>query len=150
MLFMIGLMQAGQELIKGQMWHVGCSLSRPHLELDTLKVTEWFPNNFVKLNESKCNLMIFVAKRDTEITFKIGEAYIKESRMQTLLGITTDRSFSFKTNVKTLCRQASQKTSRSCPHILLHVHRTIKAVIESIFNLNLTIVHLFGCSVTEL
>ena len=41
-------------------------------------------------------LMIFGAKRDTEITIKIEEARIKESEEQNLLGITVDQSFSFK------------------------------------------------------
>ena len=27
-----------------------------HLE-DALKIVEWFPNNFMKLNEDKCHLM---------------------------------------------------------------------------------------------
>ena len=63
----------------------------------------------MKLNEDKCHLMIFVAKRDTKITFKIGEACIKESKELSLLGITLDQSFSFKTHLKTLCRKGSQK-----------------------------------------
>ena len=39
----------------------------------------------MKLNEDKCHLMICGAKRDTEITVKIGEACIKESREQTYI-----------------------------------------------------------------
>ena len=30
-----------------------------HLENDALKITEWFPNNCMKLSEDKCHLMIF-------------------------------------------------------------------------------------------
>ena len=33
-----------------------------HLENGALKVTEWFPNNYMKLNKDKCHLMIFGAK----------------------------------------------------------------------------------------
>ena len=66
-----------------------------HLERDALKITEQFSNNFMKLNEDKCHLMIG-AKRDTEITIKIGEACIKESKEQRLLGITLDQSFLLK------------------------------------------------------
>ena len=51
----------------------------------------------------------FGAKRDTEITIKIGEAPIKESKEQNLLGITLNQSLSFKTPVKDLCRKANQK-----------------------------------------
>jgi len=69
-----------------------------HLESDTLKITEWFPNSFMKLNEDNRHLMIFGAKRDTEITIKIGEARVKESKEQNLLCITLDQSLSFKTH----------------------------------------------------
>ena len=53
-----------------------------HLERDALKITEWFPNNVMKLNEDKCHLMKFGLKGDTEVTIKIGEACIKESKEQ--------------------------------------------------------------------
>ena len=33
-----------------------------HLENDALKITEWFPNNYMKLNEDKCHLMILVRR----------------------------------------------------------------------------------------
>ena len=32
------------------------------LENDALEITKWFPNNYMKLNEDKCHLMIFGAK----------------------------------------------------------------------------------------
>ena len=51
----------------------------------------------MKLNEDKCHLMIFGAQRDAEITVKIGEACVKESREQGLLGIKLHQLFSFKT-----------------------------------------------------
>ena len=81
-----------------------------HLENDALKITEWFPNNFMKLNEDKCHLMIFGAKGNNEISIKIGEACVKESKEEKLLGITFDRSLSFKQHVRTLCKKAGQKS----------------------------------------
>ena len=53
--------------------------------------------------------MIFGAKRCNETTIKIGEACVKESTEENLLGITFDQSFSFKQHVKALCKKASQK-----------------------------------------
>ena len=47
--------------------------------------------------------MAFVAKRDTEMTIKIGEACIRESKEQSLPGVTLDQSFSFKAHFKTIC-----------------------------------------------
>ena len=79
-----------------------------HLENDALKLTEWFPNNLMKLNEDKCHLMIFGAK-ENEVSIRIGAACLKETTWENLLGITFDRSLSFKQHVKTLCKKASQK-----------------------------------------
>ena len=80
-----------------------------HLERDALEITEWFPNNFMTLNEGRCQLMLFGAQQDTEITIEMGEACIMESKKQSPLGITLDQSFSFTTHLKTLCRKANQK-----------------------------------------
>ena len=80
-----------------------------HLENDVLKITEWFPNNCIKLTEDKCHLMISGAKGSNKTTITIGEARVKESTEANLLGITFDLSLSFKEHVKALCTKASQK-----------------------------------------
>ena len=80
-----------------------------HLENDALKITEWFPNNFMKLNEDKCHLMIFGAKGSNEISITIGETCVKESTEENLLGITFDQSLSFKQHVRALCKKTGQK-----------------------------------------
>ena len=80
-----------------------------HLENDALRITEWFPNNFMKLNEDKCHLMSFGAKGNNEISIRIGEACVKESTEENLLGITFDQSLFFKHHVKALCKKAGQK-----------------------------------------
>ena len=91
-----------------------------HLENDALKITEWFPNNFMKLNEDKCHLMIFGEKGNDEISIKIGEACIKENTKGNLLGITFDQSLSFKQHVKNLCKKAGRKTTCSCQSFSLY------------------------------
>ena len=78
------------------------------LDNDVLVISEWFPNNRMKLNEDKCHLMIFCGKSN-EVSAKIGEASVKESKEEKLLGIIFDQTFSFKQHVKTLCKKASQK-----------------------------------------
>ena len=93
-----------------------------HLENDALKITEWFPNNFMKLNEDKCHLMIFGAKGNNEISIKIGETRVKESTEENLLGITFDQSLSFKQHVRALCKKGWPKTPCSCQNITLHGH----------------------------
>ena len=73
-------------------------------EHDALKITEWFPNNSMKLSEDKCHLIVFGKRRGNETTIKIGDASVKESSEENLLGITFDQSHSFKEHVKTLCK----------------------------------------------
>ena len=87
-----------------------------HLEHDTHKITEWFPNNYMKLNVNDCHIIFFWMKGDNEITIKIAESCVKESRKENFLGITFDKSLSFKKHINTLCRKASQKL-----HALAHI-----------------------------
>jgi len=56
------------------------------LENNTLALSEWFPNNRMKLNKDNCHLMIFGGKSD-EVSVKIGEANMKESKEEKLLWI---------------------------------------------------------------
>ena len=49
------------------------------LENDALVISEWFPNNRMKLNEDKCHLMIFGGKSN-EVSVKIGEASGKKAK----------------------------------------------------------------------
>ena len=53
----------------------------------------------MKLNEDKCHLMIFGRKSD-EVSIKIGEANVKESKEEKLLGIIFNQTLSFKQYVK--------------------------------------------------
>ena len=62
----------------------------------------------MKLNEDKCLLMISGGKSN-EVSVKIGEANVKESKEEKLLGIIFDQTLSFKQHFKTLCKRASQK-----------------------------------------
>ena len=70
------------------------------LENDALAISEWLPNYRIKLNEDKCHLMIFGGKSN-EVSVKIRDANVKESKEEKLLGITFDQTLSFKQHVKT-------------------------------------------------
>ena len=63
----------------------------------------------MKPNEDICHLMVFDAKGGNEIAIKIGEACVKESTEEDLLGVTFDQSLSFNEHAKTLCRKAGKK-----------------------------------------
>ena len=61
----------------------------------------------MEINEDKCHLMIFGGKSN-EVSVKIGEADVKESKEEKLLGIIFDQTLSFKLHINTLCKKATQ------------------------------------------
>ena len=62
----------------------------------------------MKLNDDKCHLMIFGSTTNFT-TIKIGNAEIKESYSEKLLGIIFDKKLSFKQQFEDLCKKANQK-----------------------------------------
>ena len=78
------------------------------LEQGANRLTAWFPENYMKLNEDKCHFILFGASNE-RANVHVGEAQIEESGEEKLLGITLDKKLSFKNHVKTLCKKASQK-----------------------------------------
>ena len=58
-------------------------------------IVKWFSDNFLKLNDDKCHLMIF-GEKSTEATVTIGNSKINESDYEKLLGVTFDKKLSFK------------------------------------------------------
>ena len=78
------------------------------LETDALVLSKWFPENFMKLNEGKCHLLTFGTRQD-DIKITVGEAIVKESSEEKLLGVTIDKNLNFKSHVSNLCKRASQK-----------------------------------------
>ena len=78
------------------------------LEQDVVITREWLKNNYMKLNEEKCNLINF-SKSNINTSLKIDNTTIKPSKEQKLLGISVDKNLSFKGHVESLCKKASQK-----------------------------------------
>ena len=76
------------------------------LELTTNNLFEWFKNNHMKANADKCHLLV---TRDTDVTAKIGELDVKDSKEVKLLGVKIDGKLSFENHVSSLCKKASQK-----------------------------------------
>ena len=70
-----------------------------NLEADGSILSNWFSSNFMKLNDDKCHLMIFGNKKKFT-TIKTGNAEIKESYSEKLLGITFDKKLSFKQHIE--------------------------------------------------
>ena len=78
----------------------------PKLELTTNNLFEWFKNNHMKANANKSHLLVTT---DTDVTAKIGEFDVKNSREEKLLRVKIDSKLSFENNVFSLCKKASQK-----------------------------------------
>ena len=80
------------------------------LEYDTKLAIEWFENNYMKLNEGKCHLLV-AGDRYESLWAKIGETRLWESKNEKLLGLTIDRNLNFDDYVITLCKRAGRKLS---------------------------------------
>ena len=71
-------------------------------------VAKWFSDNYLKLNDDKCHLMIF-GDKSSKATVTIRNLTIYESDYEKLLGITFDKKLSFRKHVEDLCKKANQK-----------------------------------------
>ena len=80
------------------------------LEDDTSLAVEWFENNFMKLNQEKCHLLVSGHEHET-VWAKIGETKIWESNKQKLLGVVIDRNLNFDECVFDLCKKTGRKLS---------------------------------------
>ena len=71
-------------------------------------VTKWFYENHMALNAGKCHFMCH--RKDTgNETFNFKGLVMKNSKEQTILGVTIDNKLTFKSHTKNLCKKASQK-----------------------------------------
>ena len=78
------------------------------LEQDALKLSGWFHENYMKLNDDKCHLLVFGGKTN-DVSVTIGNSLIKESTEEKLLGVTIDKDLSFENHLDSLCKKASKK-----------------------------------------
>ena len=76
------------------------------LELTTNNLFEWFKNNHMKANADKCRLLV---TRDTDVTAKIGEFDVKNSKEEKRLGVKIDNKLSFENHFSSICKKSSQK-----------------------------------------
>ena len=80
------------------------------LEHDCTLATEWFEDNYMKLNEDKCHLLISGNKYQHHF-LSIKQCKIRESQSEKLLGIDIDRNLDFINYVNTVCIKANSKLS---------------------------------------
>lgn len=56
------------------------------LESDSKIIIKWFGNNYMKLNEDKCDFMIFDERTNQEVGINIGSYAVNNSKGEKLLG----------------------------------------------------------------
>ena len=103
------------------------------LESATKNALDWFRSNGMKLNSSKCKVLVCGHKFETMIC-KIENAQVIETHMVKLLGIQIDSELTFNSHIKTLCKKASQKLnalSRLCAFLPFHRR---KMLMHAFFN----------------
>ena len=99
------------------------------------KLFHWFQYNHLKANPGKCHLLLS-SKTPTDVS--IGDASIKTSKRETLLGILIDSELSFDQHISSICSKASKilhALERIVTFMSFNQRRTLmKAFIESQFN----------------
>ena len=80
------------------------------LEENSAIALTWFEINYMKLNSDKCHLLVS-GHHYEEMSVKIGEDIIWESKTVKLLGITIDKELKFDKHVNQVCSKANKKLS---------------------------------------
>ena len=86
------------------------------LESSAELVIDWFSYNYMKLNESKCHLLVCGNKEEVIIA-KIGNSSVIETHAVKLLGTFIDRDLRFKKHMQSILCKAGKKLnalSRLC------------------------------------
>ena len=119
--------------------HISCARDTQTVisELKSIsnKLFHWFHYNHYKANPGKCHLLLS-SKTPTDVS--IGDASLKTSTKETLLGILIDSELSFDQHVSSICSKASKELhapGRIATFMSFKKRRTLmKAFIESQFN----------------
>ena len=106
------------------------------LEHDSHLAIVWFQQNYMKLNEGKCHLLISGFKHEI-IWANVGGKKIWESKEEKLLGLNIDRDLTFTSHISKICAKAGQKLtaiSRIAKVMSLEKRRVlVKSFFESQF-----------------
>ena len=87
------------------------------LESSAEELIKWFKYNYMKLNESKCHLLIGGYKHEVVIA-NIGTVPIIEENESKLLGVHIDKDLKFDKHVESIYRKASKKVNAKYCHFI--------------------------------
>ena len=97
------------------------------LESAAQSALDWFHSNGMKLNSSKCHLLVCGNKFDCMLC-EIGGLQIIETHLVQLLGVNIETELTFKNHMRIVCRKASQKLNalfRLCSITLFQKRRML-------------------------
>ena len=80
------------------------------LEYNNLLVIEWFENNYKKINQENCHLIVSGHKYEN-IFASVSQSMIWETENQKLLGIIKNIELNFYDYVISICRKVGKKLS---------------------------------------
>ena len=104
------------------------------LQKNTVKLMQWFTENYMKSNNDKCHLIV---SSPDDVSIEIGCNEIVNEKSVKLLGVIIDQKLNFCEHVTHLCRKASIKLhalARISKYMTINKRRIImKAFIESQF-----------------
>ena len=102
------------------------------LEHDSSLAIEWFDNNYMKLNKSKCHFVVSGHKFE-HLWVNVGDTRVWESNSKKLLGVQIESDLSFDKHVIEICKRASRKLSALTRlAAILPFHRA-RALMKSFF-----------------
>ena len=78
------------------------------IETDAAILIKWFRNNYLKMNEDKCHLLI-TNQEDGCISASIRKENMVNSKSEKMLGITIDSKLNFNEHISMLCKQVNLK-----------------------------------------
>ena len=90
-------------------------------------VHQWFYENYIVLNASKCHFMCLGNNTENE-TFLFHNILMRNSKEQKILGVTIENNLNFKSHISELCKRASQKIA-ALSRLYSYLHNSEKKLI---------------------
>ena len=81
---------------------------KSNLETDCLNAINWFKDNYMRLNTSKCKLLVG-GRKDHTLNINVGDSNIEESKEVDLLGVLINGDLSFSGYLNKQIKQANSK-----------------------------------------
>ncbi len=97
------------------------------LECAVEKALDWFKNNGMILNSSKCHLLVCGNKSECMIG-QVGESKVIETHRVKLLAISIDSKLDFESHLHMICKKVSKKLnvlSRQCSILPFHRRKSL-------------------------